>query len=322
VLLLPALAACGSTKIGYGDPTATGFSGVTISGQPGTAPTVKWHKEIAYPKATTVKTLVKGTGPAVQSGDSVSAYVWLGDGITKLQAYSDYAKGNAETLTWDSKLGSEWVKLLDGAHYGDRIAAVVPSDKLLGAAGSPQLGIGTQDSLVVVLDLMQKTTPSPSASPSASSSADADAALKAPKGKAQAAPAWMPKLTLAKGPTSAPTGMSFDGVAKPKANGKLKTAILIKGTGKKVKATDTITADYYGMVYGAKTPFDQSYDKTPLTSALNQLVPGWQKGLAGVPVGSRVFLQIPPALGYGAQAQNGIPANSTLYFVLDVLGVS
>lgn len=321
-LLLPALAACGSTKIGYGDATAEGFSGVTISGTPGTAPTVKWNKEIAYPKATTVKTLVKGTGPAVQKGDSVSAYVWLGDGTTRLQAYSDYAQGAPETLTWDSKLGSEWGKLLTGAHYGDRVAAVVPSDKLLGADGNPESGIGTQDSLLVVLDLVKKTTPSPTASPSASASANATPALKAPKGAVEAAPAWMPKLSLTKGTTSAPTGMSFKGIPKPKADGKLKTAILVKGTGKKVKATDTITANYFGMVYGAKAPFDQSYGKQPLTMALSQLVPGWKNGLVGVPVGSRVFLQIPPAQGYGAQAQSGIPANSTLYFVVDVLGVS
>jgi len=69
-LLLPALAARGSTKIGYGDATATGFSGVTISGKPGKAPDVTWHKEIAYPKTTTVKILVKGTGAAVRKGDS------------------------------------------------------------------------------------------------------------------------------------------------------------------------------------------------------------------------------------------------------------
>jgi peptidylprolyl isomerase len=323
-LLLPALVACGSTKTGYGDATTEGFSGVTISGDPGKAPTVKWNKEIAYPTSTTVKTLVKGTGAAVAKGDSISAYIWLGDGTTKLESYNDYANGSPETLTWDSKLGAEWIKILEGAHYGDRIAAVVPSDKLLGAAGNASLGIGTKDSLLVIADLVEKTTPEPSASPSASASASADAtpALKAPKGKSQAAPSWMPKLKLKGGATSAPTGMNFKGLAEPKANGKLKQAILIKGTGKKVKATDTITANYYGMVYGAKTPFDESYSKTPFTSALTGLVQGWQQGLVGVPVGSRVFLQIPPSLGYGDQDQSGIPANSTLYFVLDVLAAN
>lgn len=324
VVLLPALAACGSTKVGYGDATATGFSGVTISGKPGTAPKVTWKKEIAYSRSTVVKTLSKGTGAAVRSGDSVSAYVWLGDGTTKMQAYSDYAQGSPETLALDGKLGAAWTKMLSGAHYGDRVAAVVPSDKLLGEAGNPELGIGTQDPLVVIIDLVKKTTPEPSDSPSASSSPSSSStpALSGPKGKVQAAPSWMPKLKLTKGATSAPTGMDFSGVKKPTPTGKLKSAILIKGTGKKVKATDTITANYYGMTYGATAPFDESYSKQPFTSALNQLIPGWQKGLVGVPVGSRVFLQIPPADGYGSQASGSIPANSTLYFVLDVLGAS
>lgn len=315
--VVSALAACGSTKVGYGDPTAEGFSAVSITGDVGKAPTVKWHQEMAYPKTTTVKTLVKGTGAPVASGDSVSAYIWIGDGTTKLEAYSDYSNGSPETITNDGKMGAVWTKILTGAHYGDRVAAVTGSAALLGEQGNPEMGIGTHDSLVVILDLIKKTKPEPS--PSASPTTPA---LSGPKGKAQPAPAWMPKLQLSGGKTSAPKGMDFSGVKKPNVDGKLKRAILIKGTGTKVKADQTITANYYGMVYGATTPFDESYSKTPLTSALSGLVKGWQQGLVGVPVGSRVFLQIPPALGYGATAQSGIPANSTLYFVLDILAAS
>lgn len=314
------LAACGSTtKVGYGDPTAEGFSAVSISGDVGKAPTVKWHEEMAYPKSTTVKTLVKGTGAPVADGDSVSTYIWIGDGTTKLEAYSDFSNGSPETLTNDGKMGPVWTKILKGAHYGDRIAAVTGSADLLGAAGNPQMGIGTHDSLVVIVDLIKKTKPEPSTSPSASPTTPA---LSGPKGKARPAPSWMPKLELSGGKTSAPKGLDFTGVKQPNANGKLKRAILIKGTGPKVKASQTITANYYGMVYGATAPFQESYSGTPLTSPLAQLVKGWQQGLVGVPVGSRVFLQIPPALGYGATAQSGIPANSTLYFVLDVLAAN
>jgi peptidylprolyl isomerase len=317
--VIPALAACGSTKVGYGNPTTEGFSAVSISGDVGKAPTVKWHEEMAYPKTTTVKTLVKGTGAAVGSGDSVSAYIWIGDGTTKLESYSDYSNGSPETITNDGKMGAVWTKILKGAHYGDRVAAVTSSVALLGEAGNPQLGIGTHDSLVVVVDVIKKTKPEPTSSPSASPTTPA---LSGPKGKAQAAPAWMPKLELSGGKTSAPKGMDFTGVKKAGPNGKLKRAILIKGTGPKVKAGQTITANYYGMVYGATAPFDESYSQSPLSSPLSSLVKGWQEGLVGVPVGSRVFLQIPPSLGYGDAAQTGIPANSTLYFVLDVLAAS
>jgi peptidylprolyl isomerase len=52
------------------------------------------------------------------------------------------------------------------------------------------------------------------------------------------------------------------------------------------------------------------------------VIQGWSQGLTGVKIGSRVMLVIPPELGYGDQAREGIPANSTLVFVVDVLGTS
>ena len=55
------------------------------------------------------------------------------------------------------------------------------------------------------------------------------------------------------------------------------------------------------------------------------MLTGWNEGLAGVPVGSRVMLVIPPALGYGAgraaRPSAGIKKTDTLVFVIDVLGV-
>ncbi len=54
------------------------------------------------------------------------------------------------------------------------------------------------------------------------------------------------------------------------------------------------------------------------------MLTGWNEGLTGVTVGSRVMLVIPPALGYGpegGQASAGIKKTDTLVFVIDVLGV-
>ena len=65
--------------------------------------------------------------------------------------------------------------------------------------------------------------------------------------------------------------------------------------------------------------FDESFSKKPVPFQLSQVVPGWTYGLEGVKVGSRVLLQIPPELGYGEAEQGAIPANSTLYFVVDVV---
>jgi peptidylprolyl isomerase len=113
--------------------------------------------------------------------------------------------------------------------------------------------------------------------------------------------------------------MDFTGVPKPEQYGDFLRSTLKQGTGTTVTSDMTVKVNYLGMVYGAKKPFDESYTKKPAEFALNQVVKGWTYGLTGVKVGSRVLLQIPSLLGYGGQAQANIPANSTLYFVVDVL---
>lgn len=305
VLLVPALAACGGGSSDKGsDSTASpGLSAVTFTGDVGKSVTRTWHATVASPKTTTASTLVKGTGPAIADGDTVSTYLWVGDGTTKKVAYSDYTHGSPESIPNSGQLSPVFTKLLAGATYGSRVVAVTTSSGLFGSSsGNSQLGIGADDSLVVVADFVKKAAVSPT--PSDSSAHDAK-------------PSALPKVVLTKGK---PTGLDWKGVAKPSLTTPVQRVILKKGTGPTVKASDTLTVNYLGETYQAKRPFDESYTKTPLTSALSGLIPGWSTGLTGVKVGSRVLLQIPPADGYGAQGSGStIPGNATLWFVIDVV---
>jgi len=52
-----------------------------------------------------------------------------------------------------------------------------------------------------------------------------------------------------------------------------------------------------------------------------QVIPGFAKALIGQQVGSQVGVIVPPSQGYGDQANEQIPAGSTLFFVIDILGV-
>ena len=54
---------------------------------------------------------------------------------------------------------------------------------------------------------------------------------------------------------------------------------------------------------------------------MDSLIPAWDKGSRRLAKGSRVLIIAPPGEAYGARAQSGIPKNSTLVFVVDVLGV-
>jgi peptidylprolyl isomerase len=105
---------------------------------------------------------------------------------------------------------------------------------------------------------------------------------------------------------------------------KLVTTDLIKGTGAVVKEGDTITANYVGALYNGKV-FDSSWSRnTPLVDALvpGGLIQGWVTGIPGMRVGGRRELIIPPALAYKNVSQPNIPANSTLIFIVDLLGVT
>jgi len=316
VLLVPALAACGDssgkdsgTDAKAGSSTGASAPGelkaVTFSGDVGKELTSTWHSTVDAPKSSTVTTLVKGDGEEIADGDTVSTYLWLGNGTTKTEAYSDYTNGAPESLPNNDQLGDVFTQLFDGATYGSRVVAVTTPTELLGAsAESNQLGIGANDSLVVVADFVEKAEVSPTPT---------DDAVH------DVAPDQQPAVVEKDGK---PTGLDWTGIDEPALDTPVQRVVLEEGTGPAVKTSDTVTVNYLGETYQAEEPFDESYSGTPLTSALSGLIQGWSIGLDGVKVGSRVLLQIPPAYGYGEQGSGeSIPPNSTLWFVIDVVSV-
>ena len=97
---------------------------------------------------------------------------------------------------------------------------------------------------------------------------------------------------------------------------------LKQGDGALVCPGATVKVNYVGALWNG-TVFDSSYQKgEPIEFSLDQVVKGWGYGLAHTHVGDRLELVIPASLGYGNQARGNIPANSTLVFVVDVLGTS
>ena len=97
---------------------------------------------------------------------------------------------------------------------------------------------------------------------------------------------------------------------------------LKQGDGAVVCPGATIKANYVGALWDG-TVFDSSYQRGDAAEfSLKQVVKGWTYGLAHTHVGDRVELVIPASLGYGGQARGNIPANSTLVFVVDIVGVA
>lgn len=344
------LAACGSTKTGYGDPTTAGFGAVSVSGSFGKTPTLTWNALPAYPATTQVKTLSTGTGPAVGTA-SVDLHVYIADperDVTAAATKCDTAspapapsgsssaapspvpvptcspvswplkgswaytttKGKYDTIA--ASTGGIWATILNHAHVGSRIEALAGSDSVFPAqtAGAPA---GAAQLGIGSHDPVAVVVDVMRKTPVSPTPSDAKAH--------PAAAGSMPKvLTDAHGN---PTGFDWAGVKKPALTTPVQVQVLRQGHGPAVKSSDTVKVNYFGMTYRATQPFDQSYGKTPLDQPLSGLVKGWAIGLTGVKVGSRVLIQIPPAYGYGATGNPPtIPGNATLWFVVDVLGTS
>jgi peptidylprolyl isomerase len=103
----------------------------------------------------------------------------------------------------------------------------------------------------------------------------------------------------------------------------LQVGVLSPGDGRRVEGGDLVVLDYLGQVWGGEV-FDSSFDRgTPmaLPIGVGEVIPGWDVGLVGQAVGSRVLLTIPPGLGYGPGGNEaaGISGTDTMVFVVDLL---
>lgn len=101
----------------------------------------------------------------------------------------------------------------------------------------------------------------------------------------------------------------------------LQYMILEQGDGEKPSADDQVHVHYKGMLLDG-TVFDSSYDRgTHNTFDLGRLIPGWTEGIQLMPVGSKYRFFIPSDLAYGDREVGTIPANSTLIFEVELLGI-
>jgi len=105
----------------------------------------------------------------------------------------------------------------------------------------------------------------------------------------------------------------------------LKTQDVVLGTGAVASEGDMVTVKYTGKLLDG-TVFDSTdmHGGTPLTFKLGvgQVIRGWDMGLVGMKVGGKRTLLISPDLGYADQIVGPIPANSTLYFEVELVGVN
>jgi len=277
-------------------------SSVTATGSFGKAPTVSIPKATAGTKLE-VKTLIQGTGTTLTKADAMAAnfvlYFWSGK-TSSLKA-STYTS-NPTVIGGTMLPGLETA--LIGQKVGSRVLAVIPPADGYGTSGNSDLGITGSTTLVFVIDVLKSYSDSAAASGTQVSNGGGD--LPTVSAKAGSAP------TLTFSSTKPPSGLV------------VKT--LIKGNGPVVVKGEYVVAQYIGYIWRTKAVFGSSWSSgSPfgflIGASPEQVIPGWDKGLEGQTVGSRVMLSIPPADGYGSagNSQAGIKGTDSLVFVVDII---
>ncbi len=149
-------------------------------------------------------------------------------------------------------------------------------------------------------------------------SAPADPAAGAPAEPAPSQPAQPPAAQTPLDPALQTAPVVKAGKGKVTA---LKVTEIVAGKGPKLQPGQTIQAHYVGVTYLDGKEFDSSWKSgqpVEFPVGAGRLIEGWDKGLIGVAVGSRVQLDIPAAMAYGDPAPQGRPSGD-LRFVVDVL---
>jgi peptidylprolyl isomerase len=104
---------------------------------------------------------------------------------------------------------------------------------------------------------------------------------------------------------------------------RLKITDLVEGKGDPAKAGNTVEVHYTGTLKDGKK-FDSSLDRgEPIEFELGagEVIKGWDQGVAGMRVGGKRKLVIPPELGYGKKGKGAIPGNAELHFEIELLKI-
>lgn len=270
------------------------LSAITVTGAFGKTPKVTAKWPIAVSK-TLVKTLSAGAGATVASDATVEVNYHGVNGRTGKVFDESFTGGQSATFAL-ANVVTGFQKAIANQKVGSRVLVMMTgADGYDASGGNSSAGINVGDCLIFVVDILS-------------------ASLTAPSGTAVAPKAGLPTVTDAKG---VPT-VTIPKTAAPTA---LTVQPIIKGTGRKVALTDTITIHQRAWDWATgKLVVDDYSTKGGESGALNQTITAWQKGLVGQTVGSRVLLIAPPSTAYGAEGDGStIPKNSTLVYVVDLL---
>ena len=277
---------------------------ITAGSKFGEEPTIKFDG--LPPPDIMFKVLSEGKGPEVQTGDVIVAdfkgQIWQEENLEIPPFENTFETDPIVKLIGKSAIIPAWDLKIPGVKVGSRVMLVTPPSGAFGPAGKQDSGILGLDTLAFVIDIIDAFEPG-----------------KLPEGSKVVPPKGLPTVE----------GDFNPQIKVPKADPpkELIAQLLTRGKGKAVKDGQTLAVNYRGVLWKDGKQFDASWGRTAGTTPLgfrlgvDTIIKGWNEGLLGKPVGSRVLLVVPPELGYGKEGNSraGISGTDTLIFIVDIL---
>lgn len=273
---------------------------VTVKGDFGEKPRVDFPTPLV-PGETQCTEVIAGEGDRVQEGQQALIGLAVYNGTTGQELETagfgeeepiaiTYAEGGLPGLN----------KALSCAQVGSRVVAVVPAEDAFGEQGNPSIGIEPDDSIVFVIDVEK-------------------AFLARANGSVRLTRDEFPAVVLA------PDGRPGITVPKSTPPEETEVEVLKQGVGATVEDGDSVVVHYTGVLWDDNSVFDSSWEQgRPATFVVGEggnVIPGMSDALVGQTVGSQIGVIVPPSEGYGDEGNAQIPGGSTLFFVVDILGV-
>lgn len=295
--LVVGLTACSTDALGGCAPAALPGPAselVTASGAFAKAPTVDFPTPLIAHDVE-ASTLIEGEGDRVSTGDTVLLNFLISEGVSGAElGRSDYSAAPQLATLGSSALASVVSEGLQCQTVGSRVAIVASPERT--HQGQTGGSFDANASLVYVIDIV-------------------DAFPAKADGAPQVAINGLPAVV------TAPDGTPGITVPSKPAPEELTVASLRIGSGEKVAASDTLVVKYTGVLWDDGGVFDSTWSdgtavevdlagSSPLPSVVTER-------LEGTTVGSQLLVVVPP----GDESTPGVPPNSTLVYVIDILGI-
>ena len=244
---------------------------------------------------TTVNVLEEGKGKALEDAVvEVDMAMYTAKDGKSVPGLDTFTQGGPQALDLSGdQILPGFIKAIKGQKVGSSGVAVLPAKDMYGKEGFPDAGVGPNEDLILYFDVV-------------------DEAMTEAEGTKVEPKEGLPEVEWK---DDAPAKFTISGDAK-KAGKKTEVQPLIKGDGETVKKGDTIDVTYTGATLKDGKVFDSSMKagKAPVSFPIGEggVIPGWDKGLVGQKVGSRVLLVIPAKEAYGSEkeVQPGQPGTS------------